>query len=215
MDMANACPVCLARGSEPFATAGGRSYWRCPGCEATFLDPGQLPDREAERRRYLLHRNDPEDAGYRAFLGRLAGPLLERVGPGGAGLDYGCGPVPVLAGMLAAEGRAVELYDPLFFDRPEALARSYDFIACSEAAEHFHRPADEFARLDGLLRPGGWLGVMTAFLADDIRFESWHYRGDSTHVVFYREATFRRLAGRFDWSCEFPARDVALLRKGR
>ena len=207
------CPVCLVREAGPFGTAGGRDYWRCPVCEATFLDPAQLPDSAAERERYLLHRNDPADPGYRAFLERLARPLIERLAPGREGLDYGCGPAPALAGILAEAGHSVAVYDPFFFDCAEALARSYDFITCSETAEHFHRPAEEFARLDGLLRPGGWLGVMTAFLADDVRFDDWHYRQDLTHVVFYREETFRHIAARFGWGCEFPARDIVLLRK--
>ncbi|MBN2536972.1 methyltransferase domain-containing protein, partial [candidate division WOR-3 bacterium] len=90
----------------------------------------------------------------------------------------------------------------------------YDFITCCETAEHFHRPADEFERLDRLLLPGGRLGVMTRFLADDVRFADWAYRRDPTHVVFYREATFRCLAARLGWECEFPGPDVALLRKG-
>ena len=39
-----------------------------------------------------------------------------------------------------------------------------------------------------LVRPGGWLAVMTCFQTDDARFAGWHYRKDPTHVVFYREA---------------------------
>jgi len=211
------CPVCLSHAAKSFATAGGRDYRRCAECEATFLDPAQFPDAEAERERYLLHRNDPADAGYRDFLGRLVVPLLAKLAARGRceGLDYGCGPGPAstLAGMLEACGHSVALYDPFFRDDRSALERTYDFIACSEAAEHFHRPAEEFARLDALLRPGGWLGVMTCLLADDVDFERWHYRQDLTHVVFYREATFRRIAERHGWACEFPVRDVVLMRR--
>ncbi len=93
------------------------------------------------------------------------------------------------------------------------LAKTYDFITCSEAAEHFHRPAEEFERLDRMLRPGGWLAVMTAFRPKDRDFLSWYYRRDPTHVVFYREGTFRRLGERFGWHCEFPVPDVFLARK--
>ncbi|MBS0543647.1 MAG: methyltransferase domain-containing protein, partial [Proteobacteria bacterium] len=79
--------------------------------------------------------------------------------------------------------------------------------------EHFHHPAEEFARLDALLRPGGWLGIMTCFQTDDARFARWHYRRDPTHVVFYREATFRVIARRHGWVCEIPAKDVVLMCK--
>ena len=191
----------------------GRSYLRCDVCEATFMSPAQRPTADEERAEYLRHRNDPADPGYRHFLQRLSGPLLARLAPASAGLDFGCGPGPALAALLGAAGHVVSVYDPFFAPDTAALARSYDFITCTEVAEHFHAPAAEFARFDALLRPGGWLGVMTCFQADDARFAAWHYRRDPTHVVFYREATFRLLARRFGWRCEVPCKDVVLMRK--
>jgi SAM-dependent methyltransferase len=203
----------LSADTAAFATAGGRGYWCCRACAAVFLDPSQLPDPAAELRRYREHRNDPTDPAYLAHLDRLARPLLERLPPGSSGLDYGCGPAPALAGLLARAGHRVRLYDPFFRPDPAALAGSYDFIACAETAEHFHRPAAEFALLDRLLRPGAWLGVMTRLLTDEVDFANWHYRRDLTHVVFYRAATFRAIAARFGWRCELLAPDVAILRR--
>lgn len=75
------------------------------------------------------------------------------------------------------------------------------------------RPAREFARLDALLEPGGWLAVLTTFQTEDAAFAGWHYRRDPTHVVFYRPQTFRRIARRHGWSCEIPCANVALMRK--
>ncbi|MFU8822186.1 MAG: class I SAM-dependent methyltransferase [Gammaproteobacteria bacterium] len=191
----------------------GRDYWRCQRCEATFLDAAQLPGRSVEHEQYRLHRNEIHDAGYRKFLARLASPLLERLPPGLSGLDYGCGPGPALAAMLTEAGHQMAVYDPLFFDDSKVLEERYDFIACTEVAEHFHRPFEEFARLDRLLKPGGWLAVMTLFQADDDAFPGWHYRRDPTHVVFYRAATFHVIAGQHGWRCEIPCDNVALLRK--
>jgi SAM-dependent methyltransferase len=188
-------------------------YWRCPQCEATFLDRAQLPTRSVEHAQYRLHRNDPHDAGYRRFLARLASPLLERLPAGQSGLDYGCGPGPALAAMLTEAGHRMAVYDPLFFPDPKPLDGRYDFITCSEVAEHFHHPFDEFARLDTLLKPGGWLAVMTTFQTEDAAFARWHYRRDPTHVVFYREATFSVIAGLRHWRCEIPAENVVLLHK--
>jgi hypothetical protein len=54
---------------------------------------------------------------------------------------------------------------------------------------------------------------MTCFQTDDDRFDNWHYRRDPTHVVFYREFTFKLLANRFGWHLEIPRKDVALFRK--
>ena len=207
------CQVCRAPGSQPFLSVGGRDYLRCGRCGARFLDRRQLPSRGAEYAHYLSHRNRPDDAGYRRFLSRLADPLLARLPAASRGLDYGCGPAPALAEMLRAAGHEVALYDPFFRPAPGPLAHLHDFVTCTEAAEHFHRPAAEFARLMALVRPGGWLAVMTCFQTDDSRFRDWRYRRDPTHVVFYREATLRYLAEASGWQCEVPVRDVALMRR--
>jgi hypothetical protein len=42
--------------------------------------------------------------------------------------------------MLAEAGHAMALYDPFFRPDPAALERDYDFITCTETAEHFHHP---------------------------------------------------------------------------
>lgn len=207
------CPVCGDPRTRAFCEVDGRTYGRCTLCHATFLDPVQLPDAAAELAHYRLHDNDPTDAGYRAFLNRLAEPLRRRLSTGARGLDYGCGPGPALAAMLREAGHPMAVYDPFFAPDARVLAERYDFVTCTEAIEHFHYPAREFARLARLLRPGGWLGLMTEFQSGDHRFASWHYRRDPTHVVFYREETLRYLAARAGWECEIPRRNVALLRK--
>ncbi len=185
----------------------------CRSCEARFLVPDQRPGPQEERAHYLLHENDPDDRGYRKFLSRLAEPLLAKLNVECQGLDYGCGPGPALAAVLREAGHDMALYDPYFHSDPESLAQKYDFITCSETAEHFHNPADEFDSLNAMLRPGGWLGVMTCFQTDDALFANWHYRKDPTHVVFYREATFEVIAAQRGWSCEIPAKDVVLMQK--
>lgn len=207
------CSVCRAPGLRHFQRVAERDYWRCATCGATHLDSRHWLGREDERAEYLLHENNPEDAGYRRFLSRLAEPLRERVSDGARCLDYGCGPHRVLAIMLEESGLDMACHDPFFHRDTEALDVRYDAIAVSETAEHFHHPAAEFDRLDRCLEPGGWLGVMTCFQTDDARFADWHYRRDPTHVVFYTAATFRVLAGQRGWQCEFPVKDVALMHK--
>jgi SAM-dependent methyltransferase len=177
------------------------------------MDRCQWPDRSVEHAQYRLHRNEVDDLRYRRFLSRLALPLLERLPAGSSGLDYGCGPGPALAAMLGEAGHRTAVYDPLFFNDPDLLAGQYDFITCTEVVEHLHHAADEFARFDRLLKPGGWLAVMTMFQTDDAAFSGWHYRRDPTHVVFYREKTFRTIAARHHWRCEFPCANVALMHK--
>jgi SAM-dependent methyltransferase len=162
---------------------------------------------------YLHHENNPDDQRYRQFLSKLAGPLLAKLAPNLRGLDYGCGPGPALAAMFREAGHDMVVYDPFFFPDPAPLSGTYDFVTCSETAEHFHGPAAEFDRLDDLLAPGGWLGLMTCFQTEDDRFARWHYRADPTHVVFYREATIHRIAADRGWSCEIPTKDIALMQK--
>jgi SAM-dependent methyltransferase len=207
------CPVCTDGRAERFLTVDGRTYWRCQSCEARFLAPEQRPSPDDEYAHYLHHENDPDDPAYRRFLSKLADPLLERLAPASRGLDFGCGPGPALAAMLREAGHEVALYDPFFVPDAAALAVLYDFVTCTETVEHFHDPRTEFARLRGLVRPGGWLALMTCFQTDDARFATWHYRKDPTHVVFYREATFRFLAARWGWACEVPVKDVVLMQR--
>ena len=208
------CPVCGSSSTVLFSFCQKeRDYWRCTECAARFLDPAQRLSASQEHAHYLHHENDPDDPGYRKFLSKLSIPLLEKLAPGMAGLDYGCGPGPALAAMLREKGHDVELYDPFFYPDRQPLDQIYDFIVCTETIEHFHRPAEEFDRLGSMLRPGGWLGLMTCFQTDDDRFENWHYRQDPTHVVFYRDVTLRAIAGQRGWNCEIPVKDVALMRK--
>lgn len=207
------CPVCRTDGLRDFMNVDNRRYLRCDACEATLLASAHWVGADAEHAFYLTHRNVAGDAGYRAFMARLVEPLKARIAPGSTGLDFGCGPDSALVGMLSEAGHRMTAYDPIFAPDASVLERQYDFVACTEVIEHFHRPAEEFARLDRLLLPGGWLALMTCFQTDDARFASWHYRRDPTHVVFYREQTLRQVAAIHGWACDIPGKDVALMHK--
>ncbi|WP_029011372.1 class I SAM-dependent methyltransferase [Azospirillum halopraeferens] len=207
------CPLCGAPGAAPFATVRGRRYRRCGTCRLTFLEPAQRPDAAAERAEYALHTNDPADPRYRRFLARATDPLLDRLAPGAEGLDFGCGPGPAVPAMLGERGFAVRTWDPFFAPDADALARTYDFVVCTEVAEHFHRPDAAFARIDGLLRPGGWLALMTGILRDDTAFAGWPYIREASHVVFYRPQTLDWIARRFGWTAEPAGTDVVLFGK--
>lgn len=206
------CPLCGAS-SDILTVVECKSYYRCPDCAVRFLDRDSFLSGEEEYAHYLHHENHVSDPGYRRFLSRLATPLLERLEPALRGLDYGCGPGPALAAMLGEAGHEMAVYDPFFAPDPDPLTKIYDFVTCTETAEHFHDPASEFLRLRQLVRPGGWLAIMTCFQTDDDRFANWHYRKDPTHVVFYRPETFEYLARKWGWGCDLPAKDVALLQR--
>ena len=199
--------------TAPFMSIGSRDYHLCKRCGARFLDHRLLPGGNEEKAHYDRHRNSMDDPGYRRFLARLAEPLIDRLAPGSHGLDFGCGPAPVLAAMLREAGHETVLYDPFYAPDRTVLTHPRDFITCSETAEHFHDPAGEFERLVSLLRPGGWLAVMTCFQNDDTRFADWHYRRDPTHVVFYRAETFLHIARTHGLACEIPRKDVVLMQR--
>lgn len=211
-DVLAPCPLCGGVDVGFFCADTARPYLRCRTCDLVFVDPGSLPDPAAERARYETHNNDAADPGYVAFLERFAAPFGEALGPAPLeGLDYGCGPAPVLAGLLAARGHRMAVWDPFFAPDATVLSSSYDFVTCTEVVEHFHRPGEEFARLVGLLRPGGRLGLMTALRPADEAFPTWHYRRDFTHVSFFSQATFEFLARRHDLTVTFPERDLVFL----
>ena len=213
MAEARHCPLCAAGRVRDYARVGERRYFECEVCALVHLAPWQRLSREAERAYYGLHENEPSDPRYRAFLDRLATPLASRLAKGAEGLDYGAGPGPTLSGMLQERGFDVQVYDPLFAPHGGALERTYDFVACSETVEHFFSPRKEFARLDRLLRPEGWLGVMTGMRPEGQGFATWHYARDPTHVSFYSHRTMRWIAAAFGWALHFPGRNVALFCK--
>lgn len=210
---APACPLCGAGGAARYATVQGREYLDCPACRLVFMAPAHRPDPAAELAHYRTHHNDPADPGYRAFLDRLAAPLAAVLPPGAEGLDYGAGPGPALATMLRERGFPTAVYDPFFAPDPAPLARSYDFVVCTETMEHFFSPAAELARIDALLRPGGRLGVMTGLLREGRVFTQWRYARDPTHVCFYRPETIEWIAARFGWSIEHASGDAVVFRR--
>jgi hypothetical protein len=195
------------------AGLGERYYFKCPVCALVFLSPAQRLNSAEEKRRYDLHENDPADGRYVEFLSRLAGPLLGQLRLGARGLDFGCGPGPSMSRWFAVRGFQVEDYDPIY--RPEAslLERTYDFITCSETAEHFFDPCREFLLLDHLLKPGALLGIMTRSVEDEKGFETWWYPRDPTHVCFYQRQTFEWIAAWRRWKLELPHPDIAIFKK--
>jgi|TARA_B110000196_G_C20915353_1_gene552607 2-polyprenyl-3-methyl-5-hydroxy-6-metoxy-1,4-benzoquinol methylase len=211
--MAKYCVVCRSRLIQPLETIEDKIYWKCNNCLAKFLDKAYQLDPDNEKSRYLQHNNDINDHSYRAFLSKLSEPLKAKLLPGDFGLDFGCGPGPALANMLQLEGYSMEIYDPFFFPDTSILTKEYSFITCTETAEHFFNPYQEFKNLDKILIKGGWLALMTCFMTKDELFKDWYYRRDPTHVSFYSEETFSVIASQRNWTVEIPSKDIVLFNK--
>jgi len=213
MPLSLACPLCGTVGPALYYRDLARSYWQCARCALVFVPPAERLDLAAERAHYDTHRNDPDDSGYRRFLGRLAEPLIARLPANAAGLDFGCGPGPALAAMLRERGLSVRLFDPFYAPDESVWSRSYDFITATEVLEHLHAPARELDRLFSAVRPGGWLGVMTRPIKAPPALANWRYIRDLTHVCFYARQTFDYIGERWGAAVEVIEEDVVLLRK--
>ncbi|MFV8819452.1 class I SAM-dependent methyltransferase [Haliea sp. E17] len=207
------CPLCAASGAGVFHRDRRREYLRCSHCALVFVPPAYHLSAAAEKAEYDLHRNAVDDPGYRRFLGRLAEPLMQRVPAPARGMDFGCGPGPALAAMLAEAGYQLMLYDPFYHPDPAALRQHYRFITATEVVEHLQRPGAELQRLWGLLEPGGLLGIMTKLVRDQAAFANWHYKNDATHVCFFSEQTWQWWARQHGAGLERIGADVILLRK--
>jgi SAM-dependent methyltransferase len=210
---ATPCPLCRGGDIDPFYEDENRTYLKCLDCGLVFVPPCYWLSAEDEKAAYDLHENDPQDPGYRRFLSRLAAPLMERLEARQKGLDFGCGPGPTLPILLEAQGHRVDLYDPFYFNDPSVFHKQYDFICATEVVEHLRDPKRELAALFKMLRPGGWLGIMTKLVTDRHAFRQWHYIRDMTHICFYSRRTVDYLAQRFDARLDIAANDVMLLNK--
>ena len=207
------CPLCKAIQVRAFDHAHQRDYFGCDVCRLVFLAPEQWLGFEDEIARYEAHENDPTDAGYRDFLSRVADPLVQLLQLGDMGLDYGSGPGPTLSLMLEEKGFPTANYDPVFAPDKTVLRRSYDFITCTETVEHFFYPEKEFDGFHHVLRPGGWLAVMTEVWSEDLALLDWSYARDPTHVCFYHVETMMWLAEHYGWQMQSPHRNVFLFQQ--
>ena len=207
------CIVCKNQEAVDFKNIKQKRYWKCSYCEAIFLDKEFYLSSNDEYKHYLTHNNDVNDPRYKQFLSNLMLPLIKRIKLNSIGLDYGCGPGPALSLMLKEKGYQMFNYDPFFHPEKRNILKKYDFISCTETAEHFHNPFGEFTRFSELLNNNGTIGIMTNFHSKQDIFENWYYINDPTHVVFYNKKTFQIIAKIFDWDCEFLGNNLVFFKK--
>jgi 2-polyprenyl-3-methyl-5-hydroxy-6-metoxy-1,4-benzoquinol methylase len=164
-------------------------------CNLIFVDEKHLITAKDEKTRYEAHENGIEQAGYVDFLNRALQPGLKYLKPGMEGLDFGCGPAPTLSILLERENIKCLDYDPFFF--PEIPKCKFDFIYATECFEHFYEPKKEIETIASMLKPGGYLIIMTCLWKSFENFPTWHYTNDITHVVFYNEHTMNYITEKY------------------
>jgi SAM-dependent methyltransferase len=184
------CNLCNAE-STLILTGQYGEYSSCSQCRGISLAPEYFPTAQAERKTYETHQNDVKDVRYQKFVSPIVEKITASFFPWHHGLDFGCGTGPVIQYVLQQIGYAIDLYDPFFYNDQSIFSNTYDFIACCEVIEHFHRPLKDFSLLYSLLKPGGRLYCMTEVFNDHIDFKEWYYKNDPTHVFFYHPVTFK------------------------
>lgn len=207
------CPLCRTAQSRLFARDKQRDYYCCDACQLVFVPPAFHLSPAAEKQRYDTHQNVATDPGYRDYLNRLAQPLLSLLPQPSHGLDYGSGPDSALIPLLEAQRHQMAIYDVYYANDPAVLEQRYDFVTCSEAIEHFNRPAQAWRQLWSLVRPGGWLAIMTQLRDEVDDFIGWYYKNDPTHIAFYSRPTFTWLAQRDGLQAHFYDHSVVLLQR--
>jgi len=196
------CPLCDSDNIREVQTQDMFLYFHCLHCKLIYRDKAQLPSAEEEKKRYEQHHNNLANQGYVNFLYQAIWPSLTYLSPGSRILDYGCGPVPVLAQLLGNNHQMVcDYYDPFFY--PDVPDKEYDFIFCTEVFEHFFAPKQEIDQLSMLLTAQAHLCIMTEFWHSLEQFEQWWYRRDFTHICFYHPRTFDLIAGRWNFFCQY------------
>lgn len=208
------CPLCASDLIHPYHQDKFRQFFLCHHCNLVFVDPQSLPSIAREKQEYDLHQNHMADEGYCRFLQRAIDPVVSLVSPPAHGLDFGCGPTPVLATLLKQKGYKMSVFDPIYANNLEVLSsRHYDFITCTEAIEHFHAPVKELHCLTTLIKPGGIIVFMTKRVKSLEAFSTWHYKNDQTHVSFFSDETFLYLGKKYGFEVTLSGKDIVLLKK--
>jgi len=187
-------------------------YFSCGNCGLLFVPREYFLSPEDEKARYDQHKNSPDDKRYRKFLSKVFLPMQERIAPGSCGIDFGSGPGPTLSVMFKEAGYSMVEYDPFYAKHTYLLENKYDFITTTEVVEHLYDPRKELDMLWKMLKPGGWMGIMTDMSVGSVSFREWYYKDDPTHICFFSHQTFEWLAAKWHAEIVFTNKNVALIK---
>ncbi len=190
------CKICESETLTSSETEDLRIFRHCSNCVFSFIDPQFLLTRDEEKSRYDFHENSIENEGYVTMFENFIAFAVSPFENVKTVLDYGSGPGPVLAELLKRKDYEVDIYDPYY--SPESPSKKYDLITSTEVFEHFNEPLESINKVVKLLKPSGYLSIMTCFNPGPEDFNGWWYKNDDTHVSFYSVKTFEFLAQRFN-----------------
>ena len=207
------CPLCQSKNHSLIFKDSHREYLKCSDCDFVFVPKNYHLSETDEKLRYDTHNNDPMDFRYREFLSQLTVPLLEKILEKSDGLDFGSGPGPTLSLMLEEAGHCVELYDKFYASNEHIFTKRFDFITATEVIEHLREPRFELKRLTAILKPGGYLALMTQILTEEVNFSDWYYKNDPSHIGFFNERSLMCLANDLELEITIHSERVIFLKK--
>lgn len=174
-------------------------FHKCESCELITKDESLYVSLEEEKEKYDEHQNDEENIGYVNYLFNFFEAAIRPYLLKGAILDFGSGPNPVFQVLLQKEGYKVTIYDYFYAPSLDYQLKTYDLISTIEVVEHLQDPLPIFKHFKDLLKPGGYLSIMTLFHFNDFSsFKDWFYIRDVTHVSFYTSKTLKVIASILD-----------------
>ncbi len=199
--------------TKTYKKMGKRDYFRCPECDLIFVPEEFHLSSIDEEARYLLHNNTLSNGGYVNMFMEKIKLIQQYCSNISAVLDYGCGHEPVLAELLQREGYDCDLYD-LYF-HPEFPVLSYDLVISTEVFEHFRDIRNELIKIHSLLKPGGFLAIMTSLHNPVEDFENWWYHSDPTHICFFSTKTFEWISMQFGFKKIFSNQKNFIILKSK
>ncbi len=209
----NICPLCLSNDTSFYSKDKKREYYICNRCKTIHV-PSQFHLSTADEKiRYDKHTNSNQDKYYIEFLKRIVTPITSNVKPGSIGLDFGCGPGPILKDLFLVHNIGIEEYDLYYKDDKSLLNRDWNFIVTTEVIEHLSKPGNIIESLWNLIDVKGVLAIMSNLYTKSTDFPSWYYKGDPTHICFFCKESFLWLADKLDANVEFFDKDITILKK--
>jgi hypothetical protein len=190
------CKICGAKMKIMQHPKLGEVYYFCEECEYISKDEGEFISLEEELKRYNKHQNSMKDVKYVAYLNKfLKEAVLNYTSEGTTGLDFGSGPVPVLAELLSSNyGYDMDIYDKFYAPLKIYENKKYDLITSIEVIEHLDNPILYFKLFRELLKEQGTISIMTQFHnCEEEYFWNWYYIRDKSHISFYTPKTMEKI----------------------
>lgn len=205
------CPLCGAEALF-WQHVLTRDYYRCQICDLIFVDLRQRVAPHRELQQYLQHQNAEDDEGYLIFQDQLLLPMQKYLTQPRRIMEFGSGPSPVFAHRLEKLGHHVSRFDIYFAADANVLSgqQRYEVITAIEVFEHLRDPGMTLQTWRRLLRPGGWLGVMSLIWQDRDDFTNWWYLRDPTHITFLTPKTIRFIGDQYGWLLVYQSARVVI-----